>query len=307
MLLLITQQYIFAIPTSFQFLLFVVGIVLVGIPHGAADLLVANKIARQKSTAFSTAGFLVKYVLRLIAFAFFLYCFPLFGMLVFIILAAYHFGETDLSNFKTDTITGKIFVLSYGLLILGVIILPHFPEIRPLFERFELGTRYDAFFHFMNENRIELLSAIAGFFFVATFLYFSLNEKPAQKTDPFIIQLALLVLILFNLPLIIGFTLYFVCWHSILSINSIITYLKSDARLTEKTILKQIIFYSLLAIAGLALFGLTSSMFTSMDAMLVHILLGLAVLTAPHIQIMYEMYIEIRLIRTNQKEALQSQ
>jgi Brp/Blh family beta-carotene 15,15'-monooxygenase len=271
-----------------------IGIVLLGIPHGAADLLIANKTAIYKKAIFSKITFLIKYVSRLFAFAAILYFFPLIGNLLFIVFAAYHFGETDLSNFKTNTFTGKLFVISYGLLILGVILLPHFQEIKPMFALFESGKKYDYFINFIDEYRIIILSIIAALFFISTFIYFSINEKPAIDTDKFIVQLALLVLILFNLPMIIGFTLYFVVWHSVLSIKNIVTYLKVDEKLKDSTIVKQILLYSLLAILGLGMFGVTGFMFTSANAMMVYIFLGLAVLTAPHMQIMHNMYNEIR-------------
>lgn len=220
---------------------------------------------------------------------------------MFIVFAAYHFGETNLSNFKTDTATGKLFVISYGLLILGVILLPHFQDIKPMFALFESGKKYEYFINFIDEYGTVILSVIAALFFVTTFIYFSINEKPAVDTDKFIIQLALLVLILFNLPMIIGFTLYFVVWHSILSIKNIITYLKVDEQLKDSTILKQILLYSFLAIVGLGMFGLTGFMFTSANAMMVYIFLALAVLTAPHMQIMHNMYNEIRSLKNNKK------
>ncbi len=297
--LLIIQNYFFEIPAQQQFILFMIGIVLLGIPHGAADLLIANKTAIHKNSTFSKIKFLIKYLSRLLAFALVLYFFPLIGNLLFILFAAYHFGETDLSNFKTDTFTGKLFVISYGLLILGVILLPHFQEIKPMFALFESGKKHAYFINFIDEYRLVILSIIATLFFVSTFIYFSINEKPAINTDKFIVQLALLVLLLFNLPMIIGFTLYFVVWHSILSIKNIVTYLKVDEKLKDSIIVKQILLYSFLAIVGLGMFGLTGFMFTSANAMMVYIFLGLAVLTAPHMQIMHNMYNDIRSLRKN--------
>ena len=63
------------------------------------------------------------------------------------------------------------------------------------------------------------------------------------------------------------------------------------------SILKQISIYSSLAIVGIGTFGLTGFMFINENAMAAYIFLGLAVLTAPHMKIMYEMYGTIRLKR----------
>jgi hypothetical protein len=60
-------------------------------------------------------------------------------------------------------------------------------------------------------------------------------------------------------------------------------------------ITRQILLYSVLAITGIGMFGLTGFMFISSNAVAGYIFLGLAVLTAPHMQIMHDMYNSIRL------------
>ena len=50
------------------------------------------------------------------------------------------------------------------------------------------------------------------------------------------------------------------------------------------------IFYSLLAVAGILLAGTGGFMFINKELMVVYVFLGLAVLTAPHLQVMHEMY-----------------
>ena len=43
--LIFVQQYVVAIEENIQFLIFILGVLLLGVPHGAADLLVATKYA----------------------------------------------------------------------------------------------------------------------------------------------------------------------------------------------------------------------------------------------------------------------
>jgi hypothetical protein len=49
-----------------------------------------------------------------------------------------------------------------------------------------------------------------------------------------------------------------------------------------------------LAIAGIGIFGLTGFMFINKNAFAGYIFISLAVLTAPHIEIMYDMYVALR-------------
>lgn len=293
-LLLLLLQYIAPVTAQMQFYVFVVGILLLGIPHGAADLLVANKDAGKEQTSFSTINFLVRYILKLTLFAATLWFFPLVGNILFILFAAYHFGETDLYKFRTDTLAGKLFITSYGLLILGVILLHHFDEVMPMYAMFKSGTTYYTFIQQVNEYRYQILSVLGVSFFGLTFYYFSSTDGNGYDQGQFLIQLTLILFILFNLPILLGFTFYFVVWHSVLSLKNIVGYLRNDNAFPASIIIKQIGFYSMLALVGTVLFGAAGFMFTNTSAIVVYVFLALAVLTAPHMQIMHSMYCSMR-------------
>ena len=129
-----------------------------------------------------------------------------------------------------------------------------------------------------------------------------MNRNSSVKDQgEFLIRLAIILLIIFNLPLLLGFTFYFVVWHSVLSLNNIITYLQKNNFNSGKAVARQIVFYSLVAIAGIFLFGTAGFMFISANAMTGYLFLGLAVLTAPHMQIMHEMYNSLRQIHSTEK------
>lgn len=297
--LLVTQQYIFQISSNTQFILFLTGILFLGVPHGAADLLVAAQNADTTQKSFSKLRFFVIYLGRLILFAAVLFFFPVAGNLLFILFAAYHFGETDLHQFKTNTLTGKIFVISYGLLILCVILLHHFEDVKPLFLLFESGKENEPLINYIDLNRYHILAAAGILFFTTAFIYFLKNRNTAQiDNGEFLIRFSIILFILFNLPMLLGFTFYFVVWHSVLSLKNIISYLQYNNQFSGNSITKQILLYSLLAIAGISLFGLTGFMFASSNALMGYLFLGLAVLTAPHMHIMHDMYHRIRIKRT---------
>jgi beta-carotene 15,15'-dioxygenase len=295
LLLLTVHLYIHAVAPQVQFIVFLAGIVLLGIPHGAADLLIAAQNAKNESKLFSKSNFFFNYLGRLILFAGLLIFFPLAGGLLFVLFAAYHFGETDLHQFKTNTIAGKLFVFSYGLVIMSAILLSHFEEVRPLFSLFNLNANQNSFLYIVEKNRYTILYLSLILFFASTFFYFSVAGSVIGNQDRFLVQFVLIVLILYNLPLLLGFTFYFIFWHSLLSLENIIGYLRKDNLLRGRFITKQISIYSFIAIAGIILFGLAGFMFTDNNAMIIYVFIGLAVLTAPHMQIMHAMYNAIRL------------
>ena len=286
----IQKQYFPDISYQHQLYFFFAGVLLLGVPHGAADLLVATASDQQKNKSFSPVRFLFIYIMRLCLFGLLLWFFPVIGNILFVIFAAYHFGETDLYHFKTDKFTGKLFVITYGLLILGMILLHHFEELIPMFNLCPSGIAAGDFIQSIFIYRYYILTFIFIAFVISSILYFSKHETNAYHSERFIIHLGLLICILYLLPMILSFTFYFIIWHSFLSLKNILAYLKQHSDYSLRTTIRQMIFYSLLAVAGILLAGTGGFMFINKELMVVYVFLGLAVLTAPHLQVMHEMY-----------------
>jgi beta-carotene 15,15'-dioxygenase len=294
---LVIQQFVSPIPPGIQFNIFFCGIILLGIPHGAADLLVAAKNTDRKP--FSNFKFFAVYLGKLFAFAGFFWIFPVAANLIFIFFAAYHFGETDLNKFKTDKFTGKFFVTSYGLLILSVILLTHFEDVRPILLNFKSAGENILIINWIDQHRYILISLCGTLFFASAFIYF-LKNNDIENTDKgqFLVRFAIILVLLFNMPMVLGFTFYFIVWHSVLSLINIINYLKGGGLISISAVLKQIGFFSFLAITGIGCAGYGVFKYMSdQDAMAGYIFIGLAVLTAPHMSVMHNMYIRIRQVK----------
>ncbi len=302
LMLIFIQQYVVTIEASIQFFIFIIGVLLLGVPHGAADLLVAARNADLSERKFSKSKFLFDYLSRLALFACILFLFPVIGSILFIFFASYHFGETDLYQFKTNKLLGKVFVMSYGLIILSVILMHHFDEVKPIYQLLDLGRGNEEIINWLSKNRYYVLSVNGFIFFSSTFIYFLNNDHFENKDKgQFLVRLAFILFILFNLPMLLGFTFYFVFWHSLLSLNNILIFLRRENTFSYKTISKQILLYSFIAIIGIVLLGLAGSMFINENAIAGFVFLGLAVLTAPHMEIMYNMY---GTMRHNKEEVL---
>ncbi|MBP9097567.1 MAG: Brp/Blh family beta-carotene 15,15'-dioxygenase [Ferruginibacter sp.] len=282
------------ISANGQFIIFLTGIIFLGIPHGAADLLVANKTAESGKQKFNAIRFFAFYISRLIIFGALIYFLPAAGILLFLLFAAYHFGETDLHFFNTNSVIGKMLVSSYGLVILSVILLNNMDELQQLTQL--SGFTIDRFplLNWVAQHHYLVLSVSLLFFFSNIFLYFILTKDTGTITEYFLVQFAVLVFLLFNLPLLTGFTFYFIVWHSVLSLQNIISYLKAGGKYSHGTVVKQVVLYSSLAFIGILIVGSLGFMFISNQAIIIYIFLGLAVLTAPHMQIMHDMYGHLR-------------
>jgi len=296
-LLLLQHQLPLFFNEENQVYLFLGGILVLGIPHGAADLMVASSGNTIQKKKFSIFRFLFVYLFRLALFGLFFWLFPLWGNIVFVLIAAYHFGETDLHRFKTETRTGKLFVISYGLLILGFILLHHFDTLVPLFNLFPSGRESADLIQWIASNRYMILALVVLNFFIITFVYFYLHEVNTHDSGIFLVHLAIILSILYFLPMMMAFTFYFIIWHSLLSLQNILRFLESEKKFKPKVIVGQILFYSLLAMGGISLAGAAGFMFVNHQTMLVYVFIGLAVLTAPHMQVMHDMYLRFRAVK----------
>jgi beta-carotene 15,15'-dioxygenase len=292
-ILLLMQYYIIPASDQAQVYLFVGGIVFLGIPHGAADVMIGMGSTNSLHKSLSAPYFLAKYAGRLLIFWFIIYWFPLTGIFLFLIFSAYHFGETDLHQFDTKTLSGKVFVFSYGLVILCVIIMQHFTEVMPLLDIVTNETTLPGLGNIIEPYKLLALSISGLFFFFAAFIHLY-HHSGNIRFEGILVRFCCIIIILYYLPLMLGFTFYFIVWHSVLSIQMIFKYLKNEKSYAKADISTQMVKYSLLALTALAIVGYFGYQFSNRSSFIVYIFLGLAVLTAPHMQVMYNMYNKIR-------------
>lgn len=292
--LLLAQQLLQVFTPEVQVGFFLLGIVLVGVPHGAADLLVSAREAGDAGRPFHLPAFFIGYLGRLFAFALVLYLFPVIGSALFILFSAYHFGETDLSGLRTETLLGKAVVLNYGLVILGIILLGHAEDVRPILAVLDASPTQAYWLERIISAKLVLLGIFMVTFFGSTFAYFVLNPSSRSDGGDFIARFALLALLLHFLPLVLGFVFYFIVWHSVLSLSNILAYLRKDGLFSTGIILKRIVFYSALALVGIGLLAAGGFAYMSTGTLMISVIVGLAVLTAPHMGVMHAMYGRMR-------------
>lgn len=197
-------------------------------------------------------------------------------------------------QFDTSSWTGKWFAFVYGLLLLSIILLPHIDEVIPLLAGLRLSEGQLDILRQLGEWCGIILLLLLLLFFGSTFVYCRQHRASTLPDAEFLIFLTALCILLYCLPLLIGFTFYFVIWHSVLSLSDIVGYLNKEGRQPYKTILHHIIFYSSIALVGLLL--LAGGGWVLLDGRLsqTSFLLALALLTVPHMNVMHEMYNVLR-------------
>jgi beta-carotene 15,15'-dioxygenase len=296
-LLVIFHQFVYTIPAAVQWLLFAGTMLLTGIPHGAIDHLVDEQSRLHHHKSFRMIDFLVRYLSRMALYALLWWIFPVLAFAVFFGIAAYHFGETDLMILPKNKKTESWLFFTYGWLLLNILILTHQTEVVPIFHSFPhfLDTATQALISLVGQYSV-LYFSICALCFLACMVCYSYQSGAGFLPVFFIlIQGSILLLICSQLPFLLAFSLYFGLWHSLLSLQSIREYLmKNEQLLTWRILVKKAVLFSSIAISGIVILIIIGNQYSHTADLLLWLFIGIAVLTAPHMEIMSSMFTDIR-------------
>jgi Brp/Blh family beta-carotene 15,15'-monooxygenase len=194
MLLLIIYKSSPQIFNWIQIVIFTIGMFMVGIPHGAVDHLLETDNLNSRIKPKFVITYLGLAFLNLILWI----LFPIGALLFFIGYSAWHFGQTDLREWKPKT-TNALKNTAWGILILSIILLGHVDETNSILENMNA---LKIPIHYTLGKQISVLLSLVG-------ITWAILEK---RWMMFISSLTLLVSI--ELPLLTSFGLYFIGQHS---------------------------------------------------------------------------------------------
>ncbi|MBM3915039.1 MAG: hypothetical protein FJ348_03250 [Sphingomonadales bacterium] len=269
------------IPHSWQWIFFLLVIVTVGLPHGALDFLVAGE-GKNKA---KLSTFLFFYVSQSLAFLL-LWFWPLAAASIFVVLSAYHFGETDLQEFNPHPFLKHFSIVCYGLATLTALLFANYSELITLIPDINKQVSQYGALQWLKENYL-----IAYFLLMGISLLILLQEKSIDRSQlASLLILSIPQLLIFLLPFLAGFTYYFGIWHSLLSIATI----QKNTNATGwsqigKLINAQTVSFALLALVIMGLLYWLISSFFNYDNQLLIFFIGLSILAIPHMQLMHQL------------------
>ena len=251
----------------------------VGISHGAMDNYKANKILKINKIIF----YLIYTLISLLVIIFWFF-FASLTLLVFLLVASYHFGREDTSFLNIGNSNfDQFFYLIKGSLI---IFAPLFFYIDETLKIFEVLLINDEVLFFIKDQHwiinICLSLGILGYF------YFVFKNKFKDFEILFLDMLSVLILNYVFAPLI-AFTIYFCFLHSIRHIISISYELGSDNFLDGVKIFvkKALPLTVVTAVLYFLAIVFLSNSYGLNDVVIKVIFIGLASLTFPHILLEY--------------------
>ena len=260
----------FGLESSYSILLFLIVMLSIGIPHGSVDHIIAfiNPNARKFD---SKLIFYVVY-LSLIVFNIILWVIsPFLGLLVFLIISCYHFGETQVIGYNTTDNKILNFVIGANILLSlflnNILELQEILYILPQFASLDLSA-FDSVFFLLVSVAILMLSIV--------------NFEIKRKV-PLYAEITILYMVFFHTDLLTSFALYFGFCHSLPMLMLEFKEFKTDSFI--KFYLKTLPFTILSIIFGFLLYQFNNDLLTS-DNLILFVFIIISSLTLPHVFIM---------------------
>ena len=260
----------FGLESSYSILLFLIVMLSIGIPHGSVDHIIAfiNPEARKFD---SKLIFYVVY-LSLIVFNIILWVIsPFLGLLVFLIISCYHFGETQVIGYNPTDNKILNFVIGANILLSlflnNIVELQEILYILPQFASLDLSA-FDSVFFLLISVAILMLSIV--------------NFEIKRKV-PLYAEITILYMVFFHTDLLTSFALYFGFCHSLPMLMLEFKEFKTDSFM--KFYLKTLPFTILSIIFGFLLYQFNNDLLTS-DNLILFVFIIISSLTLPHVFIM---------------------
>ena len=257
----------------------------VGLIHGANDLLIIKKNSKFSSNYSQFWHFFTYVGLVFIGFAFF-YLFPSFALITFIIVSVYHFGEQHLEAIPiTRSLKNNyrfISIVSHGIILFTIIFMNNINTVNNVFLSFKIN--------FLNSNTLNIILITASIVYISTLV---INKYLTSFIFSEILFFVLFYFLSLTSTLILCFSVYFIFFHSILSIKDQVKYIygNNDSSSLKRYLLNSMPYF-ILAIIFLILFY----NYTEIDNsdLLPIIFTFLAAITFPHVIVIEKMYRSIK-------------
>jgi len=240
-------------------------LLLTGIPHGAGDHLIAQKIADRHHFSFHLRPFIMYYLGSMAAYAVLWYLFPSIAFIIFIGISVFHFGDMeDLSavNPKQNILhLARTIFLGSG--ILSFILFSHWNEVVEV----------------VTEMKVPIPLNIPSYLIYLSLILLLLGFQ--KKNSAYFFNTFLTLMAGYFLPLIPAFICYFSCCHAVYSFIG----LKNHLETSFLNLYKKLLPFS----AGALFMGLAYMFLTSNTLQLYPIFIFLSLLTLPHFLLMHKL------------------
>jgi Brp/Blh family beta-carotene 15,15'-monooxygenase len=256
-------------------------IALAGIPHGSLD----HKIALHRNQKLSLPVFLIQYIASALFYLAVWAMAPGIALILFLILTAWHFGETDFVIFKFRNRYGWLIFLYGWCLTMWLLA----QDKAALTHWLNIITRESA----LNGYFIQFITYLpVESWFILLSLIVLINGDANKKSLALRFSFLLFLFLLSKTSLLTGFILYFAGWHSLNALSHIKT--KVFKKTNVKGMIRQAVPATLAALFFLLGVAWLGNGHWLQNQGLPALFILLSILTLPHMTEMHRLYIKKR-------------
>ena len=217
-------------------------ILLFGIPHGAIDHIIFFK-KRQ----LTKLKFYLVYLGLIVGFVLMWHIAPVLSLILFLLISAFHFGESQFEDIKITKVLKNTFFFFWGIALLATLIYYNINELASVTAYFDDTLAFEKVYDI---KKVTILYYVTNIITIASMILMAVYKQ--IKIERLLSEFFLLFLIhitFFLFPFIIGFTLYFVVLHSLKVMQDEIEFFKKDnPKFSILDFLKLLAPYSILSI-----------------------------------------------------------
>jgi len=266
-------------------------IMLLGIPHGATDHLIFERLSQPFLGAKKRGQFYSRYLMLVFVYALVWWAVPIAALIFFLLISAYHFGQ---SNWTLGAVTfpnrtaAALAYWSSGCFTLFFPLVWQYEEAASISSKMVGET--------MPVLSLTWRSGICCMLLIVNVLLLIYwNVTGCITRHRFweeIIHLMLLSLLFAFVPLLLGFVIYFVFWHALSSIIEQIQFFQSRSKKYNwRQYVQQAIPLSGIAVGGLLVFVWLKNVLALPSGFSL-LFIFIAIITLPHMLLIEQLYEE---------------
>lgn len=254
---------------TFQWVVFASVLLTIGIPHGALDHVLPEGGNKTKKLSL----FLLKYLGIIASYLILWIIVPEISLAIFLLISAYHFGQGHFIQSKINKFK-KLTYFILGCNFLAIILFSDYMATAEILESI-IDIK-----PFLNYGSIAMFSL-----FLFSLILVSIQNL--NKIHLLLAEIIFLSLLLYILPVLLAFILYFGFWHALPSMMA--EFESLTARIQQgkiKKFISQLAPFSIISFIGIGIILYLAKSYLNKDQMILLFFILISLISAPHIWVM---------------------
>lgn len=276
-----------SINESISIWILLISVFIVGIPHGAIDHIIASELFRNNKGFRGHLMFYSSYLLIMAILGLLWFLSPPAGMVVFLLISIYHFGQADMEEYISDENPPVSWNILRGIFVIGLILFSNTGKTFPVISD-ATGIPITEFQSILSYSNTVIATLLIVYLMASLY---SLYQGSIRNPLIFFADAILLTSLFLITGPFIGFAIYFAVWHSSGHIHEMIRFFNSRNKNfgLREFILKSLPF-TIISLLGLTGLYYIQELTGSGQRFITLMFILISVLTLPHMVVVNKMY-----------------